>query len=225
MKPDTTQNSLETLVEIRSIMERSTRFLSLSGWSGVWAGVTALAGAGVALRLLPPEMLRYSHYGNLHARDSAGYFCFCGADFYKPIALALVVFLIALAGGVYFTWKKSRHRGASLWNKSSRAMVGAMVLPLVAGAVFTLSFMHYGHAMYIAPACLIFYGLALINGSKYTVTDIKYLGILEVILGSLSLFFPGYGLAAWALGFGILHIVYGIVMWNKYDKNGTRTEA
>jgi hypothetical protein len=97
-------------------------------------------------------------------------------------------------------------------------MVRAMALPLLAGGIFCLGFMQYGHALYLAPACLVFYGLALYNGSKYTLSEIRYLGLLEVLLGVVCLFMPGYGLYFWAAGFGVLHILYGIVMWNKYDK-------
>jgi hypothetical protein len=95
---------------------------------------------------------------------------------------------------------------------------------MVAGGIFTFAFLCHGDAFYIAPTCLAFYGLALINGSKYTLSDIKYLGLCEVVLGCISLFMPGFGLTFWAIGFGALHILYGIIVWNKYDKNtGTKT--
>ena len=104
-------------------------------------------------------------------------------------------------------------------NQASRKMLINLFIPLAAGAVIVLAFILRGDWIYISPACLIFYGLALINGSKYTVSDIKYLGLTEVVLGSIGLFIePGYGLYLWALGFGVLHIVYGIIMWRKYDQ-------
>ena len=59
-------------------------------------------------------------------------------------------------------------------------------------------------------------GLALINGSKYTLSDIRYLGLCQVVLGCICIFVPAWGLTFWAIGFGGLHILYGIVMWNKY---------
>lgn len=93
---------------------------------------------------------------------------------------------------------------------------------MIAGAIFALKFLYEGQESFIAPTLLTFYGLALINGSKYTLSDIKYLGLCEVVLGCISLFMPGYGLTFWALGFGVLHIVYGAIMWNKYDKHISR---
>lgn len=219
MQEDKNSVSLETLSEIRNIMERSARFLSLSGWSGVWAGCTALAGAYVAYKTLTLDVLSYNYMLQpVPASDNP--FCFCGSNFYKPLILAVVIFLIALAGGYYFTRQKVRRTGGTLWNPASRSMVKALALPLVAGAIFCIGFMKYGHAIYLAPACLIFYGIALFNGSRYTLSEIRYLGLCEIVLGAVCLFVPGYGLYFWAFGFGILHIVYGIAMWNKYDKAG-----
>jgi hypothetical protein len=68
----------------------------------------------------------------------------------------------------------------------------------------------------VAPATLIFYGLALVNAERYTLTDIKYLGYCQIGLGLISLFFLGWGLVAWTFGFGVLHIVYGLIMHKKY---------
>lgn len=200
--------SLETLKDIRNIMERSARFLSLSGWSGVWAGAVALAGAAIAKKWLdlPYDMDAVDDYMLVALRF---------------VGLALVIFFVALAGAFYFTWRKTRAQGGKIWNSASRRMMLHMAIPLLAGGVFSAAFIYYGHEMYITATCLIFYGLALINGSTYTVTDIKFMGVLEIALGCLSLFIPGYGLLFWTIGFGILHILYGIIMWNKYDRKIT----
>jgi hypothetical protein len=202
------EESLQTLQEIRSIMERSARFLSLSGMSGVWAGSTALVGAWIAVKWLPYAWIISRNPGCI----------FCDPDTVRLILLAISVFVVALAGGFFFTWKKGRSQGITLWNHASRQFLFHMSLPLIAGAVFCLAFIHFGNLVYLSSACLVFYGLALINGSKYTHSDIKYLGMLEVLLGSINLFFPGNGIYFWAFGFGVLHILYGIIMWNKYDK-------
>ena len=70
----------------------------------------------------------------------------------------------------------------------------------------------------VAPTTLLFYGLALYNAGKYTLDEIRYLGVSEIILGLLGCIFIGYGLMFWALGFGVLHIVYGFMMWWKYER-------
>lgn len=210
-------STLQTLQDIRSIMERSARFITLSGWSGVWAGCVALAGSLVANSWL--SSLPEAYYNSYRDSPTA----IAQADFNamvtRFILLALSVLLIAIIGGVYFTWRKTRQQGISLWNNASKRMLLQMAIPMAAGGVFALYFLSRGHEAYIAPTCLVFYGLALINGGKYTLTDIQYLGFLEVALGCICLFFPGYGLSFWAVGFGVLHIIYGIAMWNRYDKN------
>ena len=217
MEQQNSVSSLETLYEIRNIMERSVRFISLSGWSGIWAGLTAIAGAYAAYQWLTPDIL--SHNFMVQPVSQKGdAFCFCGANLYRPLILAVTIFIVALAGAYYFTMRKVKAQGGTLWNTASRSMFKAMAMPLIAGAIFCLGFMEYGHGIYLAPACLIFYGLALYNGSRYTLSEIRYLGMLEMLLGCICLFMPGYGLYFWTAGFGLLHILYGIIMWNKYDK-------
>ncbi|HTN47718.1 MAG TPA: hypothetical protein VL098_15320 [Flavipsychrobacter sp.] len=217
MQSENPENSLQTLHEIRSIMERSARFLSLSGWSGVWAGGTALVGACIAHGWLRSDAAGYTYQPAPLSETVNPY---TEPDFLRLLLLAAVVFAVALVGGFYFTWKKVKAQGGTLWNNASRSMLRSIAIPMICGGIFSLAFVRYGDAKYVAPACLVFYGLALYNGSKYTLTDIRYLGMLEIALGCINLFFPGYGLWFWACGFGVLHILYGIMMWNKYDKAG-----
>lgn len=203
-------DSIETLEQIRQMMERSTRFLSLSGWSGVWAGMVALSGAAVA----HSKLVRYSGTGFPDMRSSSIVFQT------QLLALAGVTFMLALAGAIYFTVRKNKRSGSKGWNQASRRMLLNLGIPIAVGGVFVLAFVARGDWYYAAPASLIFYGLALVNSSKYTVSDIRYLGMTEVILGCISLaLHPTYSLYLWATGFGLLHIIYGILMWRKYDRS------
>jgi hypothetical protein len=208
--------SLQTLKDIHGIMERSSRFLSLSGWSGVWAGCTALAGAMVA-RLWLSDIPCY--YAKVYSDSEP--FTDMAADYrsilIRFVALAMAVLVVALTGGYYFTQRKARKDGTTIWNSASKRMFAELAIPLSAGGIFAFAFLWHGLELYIAPICLAFYGMALINASKYTLSDIKYLGMAEVVLGCICLFVRGYGLLLWSIGFGILHILYGIVMWKKYD--------
>ena len=211
MHQEEQHTSLETLQEIRSIMDRSAKFLTLSGWSGIWAGLTALAGAWVANGWIQNGMRYYDRTGTSQQNSLDDITI-------QFIVLAAIVFIIALAGALFFTYRKTRKSGQKIWNSASRQLLLYGSIPLLAGGVCAIAFIYHGHEIYIGPSCLIFYGLALINGSKYTLSDIRYLGLLELILGCICLFYPGYGLYFWAAGFGVLHILYGIIMWNKYDK-------
>ncbi|MCW3123546.1 MAG: hypothetical protein JWQ38_3038 [Flavipsychrobacter sp.] len=212
MQQENKDTSLEALQEIRSIMDRSARFISLSGWSGIWAGCTALAGAYIA-------------HGWLHQQGalsidgpSVNAYSYSDPFIIRILLLAICVFATALVGGYYFTYRKAREQQQKLWNNASRQMGLQLFLPMLAGGVFCMAFIYYGVGMFIAPACLAFYGLGLIGASRFTLSDIRYLGMLNLLLGCISLFFPGYGLYFWAAGFGVLHILYGVFMWNKYDK-------
>ena len=212
MQPENKDTSLEALNEIRSIMDRSARFISLSGWSGIWAGSTALVGAFLAYRMLhslDPDIKDSYLLGALDPLDSRLiYFLY----------LAVIVFIVSLAGGLFFTVRKAKRNGIIVWNHASRQLLLHLFFPIIAGGFFCVYFFMDGFYVFVSPACLVFYGLALISASKFTLSDIRYLGMIEVALGCANLFFPWYSFYFWAAGFGVLHILYGIFMWNKYDK-------
>lgn len=202
----------EALREIRSIMDRSARIISLSGWSGIWAGTVALIGAFIGERWL--QQPEYKGIGStLYA--SATHFDSYTVNF---IFLGIAVFATAMGGVIFFTQRKAARMGRKAWNNASRMMLAQLFYPVFAGGVFCLLFIYYGCGMFVAPACLVFYGLALLSAGRHTFSDIRYLGMLDVALGCAAMFFPGHGLIFWGLGFGVLHIFYGIMMRGKYDQ-------
>lgn len=212
MEDKTLQQPADTLKDIKQIMERSSRFISLSGLSGIAAGTCALAGAWVANGMFQ------NYYGEYNSRG------FFSGDPYsmlklKLLGLAVAVFAAAFLSSFYFTWRRAKKQNVPIWGLTSKRLAWNMIVPLIAGAGFVLSMLRYDDWSYVAPSCLVFYGLALINASKYTLSDVRYLGYCEIILGLANMFYLGYGLWFWAAGFGVLHIVYGIVMWLKYEKN------
>ncbi|MBA9077514.1 hypothetical protein [Rufibacter quisquiliarum] len=200
---------LETLKEIRSIMDRSSRFMSLSGLAGIFAGVYAFAGAGaVKWYLEKHNILARTVYTVRPNWDTILFLS----------AVAVTVMAATIITGIYLTTRKARKANQSLWDKQAQLMLINLFIPLAAGGFFCLVLLYHKVYFLIAPCMLIFYGLALLNGSKYTVRDIHYLGLLEIALGLLASFFIGYGLLAWTIGFGVLHILYGSIMYFKYER-------
>jgi hypothetical protein len=205
---------LETLAEIRALMERSSRFISLSGLSGVFAGIFALLGvAALALRFELPYTLEgyQSRAINVYGNPNP--------DFYRFILVdALIILVASLAIVILLTTRRARRNNLPIWDKSARRVLWNMFIPLSAGGLFCLVLLMHGFVALVAPATLLFYGLALLNTSKYSLPDIRYLALSEISLGLVGSFFIGYGLFFWAIGFGLFHILYGARMYQKYER-------
>ncbi len=203
------QDQLEALHEIRNIMDRSSRFLSLSGLSGVFAGLSALVGAAV--------VRWYFSQHNIHYYDDLGH-NLTRENIFFILAVAAAVLILAFCTATYFTVRNARNKNHRTWDSLSRRLLLNLTVPLATGGAFCAILIYHDILYLVAPAMLVFYGLSLFNGSKYTFSDIRYLGILEIILGLFASVFVGYGLILWTVGFGMLHIVYGALVYFKYER-------
>ncbi len=201
------QKISDDLAHIRSMMERSSRFLSLSGLSGVGAGIV-----GVITGLIAMYWTSGSEMPIEKARMSVG----AGILVQSLVLLGVFALLLAIFCGCFFTIRKSKKLGLQIWTATTKKILVQLTIPLAVGGIFVLALLQYNLYGLVAGTTLIFYGLALVNAEKYTYSDIKYLGLLEIILGCLSLFFIGKGLIFWTIGFGVLHIVYGVILHRKY---------
>ena len=197
------------IASIRTMMERSVKVISLSGLSGVLAGIYALIGATVAYFI--------GHYpiSPFHLRI---YSVSEPQILWKLLAIAITVLVASLATGLWLSARKAKKANIKLWTSTSRQMLINLAIPLVSGGLFILIILYTNHYGIAAPASLLFYGLALIQASTNTYDEVRYLGFTEIILGLISAALPGYGLIFWALGFGVMHIVYGTVMYFRYEK-------
>jgi hypothetical protein len=203
---------LENLKEIRTLMERSSKFLSLSGLSGISAGVIALIGAFSVYSKKVEITANSSPKGIFDAANFEG-------DFKLYIFQTACITLIgALFGGFYFTIRKAKKSKEQVWNNLSKKLLVNLSIPLVAGAIYSLALVQQNNMWMAASSTLIFYGMALIFASTYAVRDVFWLGLCEIAMGLLSIFFTGYTFLFWVIGFGFLHIIYGSLMYFKYDK-------
>jgi hypothetical protein len=209
---DEQQQSLSDLQHIKQMMERSSRFISLSGLSGIAAGTCALVGAWFASSKIQCWVKGDCQLGRVIQEGST-------ALINELFWIATLTFIAAFISAFTFTYIRSKRTNTPMWGATTMRLFWNMVIPLGVGAIFLLRMMQLGEYELVAPGCLIFYGLALVNASKYTLGEIRYLGYGQILLGLLNLWFIGYGLQCWAMGFGVLHIVYGVVMWYKYERN------
>ncbi|MEI7423907.1 MAG: hypothetical protein WCK18_17530 [Prolixibacteraceae bacterium] len=206
-------NPNEDLQAIREIMERSSKFLSLSGLSGIFAGVCALIGVAFAwFFLLDSGQIRYAEFmQNSDSLTVSGLRISLAID-------AVLVLGFALFGAFFFSRRNARKAGQQFWTISIRQLLFHLLIPLVSGGLFILILVIQKNLMLVVPVMLIFYGLSLVNAGKFTLSEIHYLGLTEIILGILAGVFINYGLLFWTLGFGLMHIVYGTVMYYRHER-------
>ncbi len=205
---------IEALHDIRTMMRKSSRFLSLSGLSGVFAGVYALGGYFIAIWYVNARLngLRASLYMNDQpgsALEVYGFF----------ILLAAAVLGLSLLTAYYFSSRKAKKNNVKLLDHTAWRLMWQMTVPLLTGGILSFALLLNMHLAFIAPTMLCFYGAALFAASNITYDNVKYLGIAQIVLGIISAFDLGHGLFYWAIGFGVFHIIYGIAMWWKYERN------
>ncbi|SFD17524.1 hypothetical protein [Algibacter pectinivorans] len=196
---------LKDISEIKNMMNKSSRFISLSGLSGILAGIYALIGAAIAYWLVTTSV--------------RGYLILDGAIFRICLFILLMVAFLSIVTGIILTTKKAKKHGAKIWDATSKRLVYNFLIPMVAGGLYIIIILSQGKYGHTGGLMLIFYGLALVNASKYSIGDIQYLGLIQIALGLIAALFPGYGFWLWVLGFGVMHIVYGTWMHFKYDVN------
>lgn len=208
-----TNEYLKDLKDIKEMMSKSSQTLSLSGLSGVLAGLYALAGAGIAHYLLHiHHVVDYTQ-----SRSENGFPM--DALSLQLIGLAAVIILASMGTGIVLSARKAKKMGETLWNASSRRLLINFSIPLVTGGLLVIILLFKGYYELIAPMMLLFYGMGCVNASKYTFRDVRYLGVTQIILGLMAAYFNDSDLIFWTLGFGVCHILYGAMMYVKYDRN------
>lgn len=200
---------IRDIAEIRSMMERTSKFLSLAGWAGIMAGFYALAGAYIAYEFLKfdPDHILYSNQG---AGNISG--------LSEIVILGIIILILALGTAIFLSSRKAQNKGEKLWNPTSKRLLSSMAVPLITGGILILVLISQGLIGLLAPFSLLFYGLALVNASNFTYSEVKVLGLIQIALGLLGSWFIEWGLLLWATGFGLVHIIYGIYIHYRYER-------
>lgn len=200
MKKD--QDFLSDIAEIRSMMERSSKFLSLSGWAGVMAGIYGIVGAYIAhtyLKFKPDDEVQQATNSDI-------------------IVLGAVMVVLAIGTAAFLSYKRAQKRNEKVWNKTSKRLMEQLMVPLIAGGLIVLLAILKGYYDLLASLTLVFYGIAMFSAGAYTFKEVRILGVIQVVLGLLAGLFTSYGLLFWALGFGFLNLLYGIYIYIKYER-------
>lgn len=200
------QKYIEDLKDIKEMMNKSSKFISLSGLSGISAGVIALAGAYFAWETIYSKTGYQDFNRTLLSFD----------QLIQLLTIGFITLILAVGFGIFFTRLKAKKSKENIWDSQTKRLVINLLIPLISGGVFCLLMLLKGYIGLVAPLTLLFYGLALVNASKYTLTEVRSLGLLQIVLGLTATFFIGYGLIFWCIGFGLLHIIYGVIMEIRY---------
>ena len=200
-------------------LEQSSRFISLSGFSGIFVGLCGLLGAYITHNLVSTE----SHTDKEMLEIIGGF------DYYNMtvhqfvgenlIFLALFTILFALLFAFYFTTLRSRRNRVPIWDEKIKRQISVLCLPNIVGAIFIMRLVLTANYGYIVPSALIFYAISLINIRRFTTGEVALLGYLLLLLGVVNLWMQGWGILFFGFGFGVLHVIYGIVTFFLYERH------
>ncbi|WP_026904422.1 hypothetical protein [Pedobacter glucosidilyticus] len=197
---------LEDIKEIKDIMNRSTRFISLSGWSGVSTGLIALAGVTAAYFIIfQKQNWLIEQPVSINA-----------TNLFYLLLIAVVTLGLSIGSAIFFTTQKAIKQSQKVWDQQSKRLLINLAIPLVTGGLLCLLLLFKGFVGFLPALTLVFYGLALINASKYTWPELRNLGLFEIVLGLLAIQFIAHSLLLWALGFGVIQVIYGLIVQKKY---------
>jgi predicted lysophospholipase L1 biosynthesis ABC-type transport system permease subunit len=205
---------LAALQDIRAIMERSSRFMSLSGIGGILVGLTGMVGAVIAYFYLGKDFsIRYdSPYLSL------GYLNW-GLNLREFFLLwASSVLSLAIGLTLLFTYWRSKRKKYKVWDATAARSMINFAVPATTGGLICINFLWRGFITLLAPITLIFFGLACVNVSKYTLEEVRYMGYAEIVLGLAALFAPSLGLLLWGIGFGVVILIFGLYLYRRYER-------
>ncbi len=209
---DSVESGLRDITEIRSMMERSSKFLSLSGLSGISAGIVAIVGAALIWSRFSTYELLHQGEGGILVVDPTW------ENVGSMIVIAAVVLVLGIGLSIFFSVRMARKHSLPVWTATTKQLIVDLAIPLAAGGILTGVLISDGLIALAPSITLLFYGLSLLNASRYTVGEIRYIAVSELVLGLLAAGWPSYGLLFWGTGFGLLHIIYGIALYRKYER-------
>jgi len=202
------EEQLAAIQEMRKMMDQATRFKSISGISGMLAGILAIVCVAIVSYLSNTNPVQAGALETI--LDSAN-------DGMVLIAFG-ILFMLAVGIGIMLALRNARARGMSAWENAAKRLMFHLAIPVVVGGVFSILLYRIGYPLLVAPVTLLFYGMGLLQGSKFTLDAVRTVGLIQLALGLLATAFLTYGLLIWTLGFGLVHILFGFIIYVKYER-------
>lgn len=188
--PSLSGRAIDNLRFIRETMERSTHFTAVPGYGGVFMGLTAIGAAFIAnAQPLVKDWL----------------------------TVWLIEGVLAFAIGLFAMWQKSKVAKIPLNSAPAKKFAMSFLPPLICAIVITFGLLRFGNFEMMIPVWLLLYGAAVVCGGSFSVKAVPTMGWCFIALGTIAFMLPAdYGSWLMGLGFGILHIVFGIIIARRY---------
>ena len=195
------KEALNTLNDIKEMMERSSKFKAISGLSIIIIGILAsLVSAYI-----------YFFLGDYHINTPA--------KWRTTVIIAIALLVVAFTTGFVMSYLKAKRLNLRFtFDTTMRRLLLNFFIPMVAGGLLCIALLTQQHYGLVSSITLIFYGLALINCSHFSYHELRYLGYAELVLGLIDCFMVDYAVLTWFLGFGVFHIIFGIIFMLKYGR-------
>ena len=181
--------AMDNLRFIRETMERSASFTAVSGWAGVAMGVVALGAAAVARLQEAP---------------------------WAWLAVWLAAASLSAAVAVGGMAMKSRSVGTPLFSGPGRKFASSFAPPIAVGGALTLALFGAGQTALLPGTWLLLYGAAVVTGGAHSVRIVPLMGVMFMATGAVALALPGWGDVFMAVGFGLLHLVFGVIIARRH---------
>jgi hypothetical protein len=188
--PGLAQRAEDNLRFIRETMERAGSFTAVSGWGQVTIGVTALAAAWVASQATT-------------------------ADRWLAVWLGEAAVAVAIAMATT-TWKV-RDARVPMMSGPARKFALSFVPPMVVGALLTVVLVARGEYALLPALWMLLYGAAVVSAGTFSVRIVPVMGACFMACGAAAVVLPmGSRDALMALSFGLLHVVFGILIARRH---------
>ena len=182
--------AIDNLRFIRETMERSAHFTAIPGYGGALMGATAIGAAIIA-----------------HNQPTIRYW----------LITWLVEAVLAFCIGMLAMWQKAKNAGESLVSAPSRKFAFAFAPPIIAAVILTALLYFRSLFAFMPTVWLTLYGTAVVTGGAYSVKIVPIVGWIFIALGLISVFVDTrYGNLLMALGFGVIQVVFGLVVARKF---------